>query len=58
MYKTLSYLPEVLLNQTYETYIKQHIFKALNMTRPLSPLLKRRRGEHSLMDSYLIRKIS
>ena len=31
MYETLSYLPEVLLNQTYETYIKQHIFKPLNM---------------------------
>ena len=32
MYETLSYLPEILLNQTYETNIKEHIFKSLNMT--------------------------
>ena len=32
MYETLSYLPEVLLNQTYEAYIAEHIFKPLNMT--------------------------
>ena len=32
MYETLSYLPVVLLNQTYEAYIKEHIFKPLNMT--------------------------
>ena len=32
MYETLSYLPEVLLNQTYEAYIKEHIFKPLDMT--------------------------
>ena len=32
MYETLSYLPEVLLNQTYETYIAEHLFKPLNMT--------------------------
>ena len=32
MYETLSYLPEVLLNQTYESYIAEHIFKPLNMT--------------------------
>ena len=32
MYETLSYHPEVLLNQTYETNIKEHIFKPLNMT--------------------------
>ena len=31
MYETLSYLREVLLNPTYETYIKLHIFKPLNM---------------------------
>ena len=34
MYETLSYFPEILLNQTYETTrnIKEHIFKPLNMT--------------------------
>ena len=32
MYETLSYLPQVLLNQTYESYIAQHIFDPLNMT--------------------------
>ena len=32
MYETLSYLPEVLLNQAYEAYIAEHIFKPLNMT--------------------------
>jgi len=32
MYETLSYLPQVLLNQTYESYIAQHIFGPLNMT--------------------------
>ena len=32
MYETLSYLPEALLNQTYEAYIAEHIFKPLNMT--------------------------
>lgn len=32
MYETLSYLPVLLLNQTYESYIAQHIFEPLNMT--------------------------
>ncbi|CAA7271158.1 unnamed protein product [Cyclocybe aegerita] len=32
MYETLSYLPEVLLNQTYESYIEQHLFRPLNMS--------------------------
>ncbi|PPQ81653.1 hypothetical protein CVT24_002831 [Panaeolus cyanescens] len=32
MYETLSYLPQVLLNQTFESYIDQHLFKPLNMT--------------------------
>ena len=32
MYGTLSYLPQILLNQTYESYITQHIFVPLNMT--------------------------
>ena len=32
MFETLSYLPEVPLNQTYETYIREHIFKPLSMT--------------------------
>ena len=32
MYETLSYLPQVLLNQTYEAYIAEHIFKPLDMT--------------------------
>ena len=31
MYETLSYLRKVPLNPTYETYIKVHIFKPLNM---------------------------
>ena len=31
MYETLSYLPQVLLNQTYESYVAQHIFNPLNM---------------------------
>ncbi|PPR01447.1 hypothetical protein CVT26_015080 [Gymnopilus dilepis] len=32
MYETLSYLPQVLLNQTYESYVAQHIFGPLNMS--------------------------
>lgn len=32
MYETLSYLPQILLNQTYESYITQHLFQPLNMT--------------------------
>jgi CubicO group peptidase (beta-lactamase class C family) len=32
MYETLSYLPELLLNQTYESYVAQHLFEPLNMT--------------------------
>ncbi|PPQ91367.1 hypothetical protein CVT25_004134 [Psilocybe cyanescens] len=32
MYETLSYLPYILLNQTYESYIAQHLFNPLNMT--------------------------
>jgi hypothetical protein len=32
MYETLSYLPQVPHNQTYESYIAQHIFNPLNMT--------------------------
>lgn len=32
MYETLSYLPQVLLNQTYESYIAEHLFDPLNMT--------------------------
>ena len=32
MYETLSYFPEVLLNQTYDVYIAEYIFKPLNMT--------------------------
>jgi CubicO group peptidase (beta-lactamase class C family) len=32
MYETLSYLPQVLLNQSYESYIAQHLFNPLNMT--------------------------
>ncbi|KAF6765483.1 beta-lactamase/transpeptidase-like protein [Ephemerocybe angulata] len=32
MYETLSYLPTLLLNQTYESYIAQHLFEPLNMT--------------------------
>ena len=32
MYKILSYPPQVLLNQTYESYIAQHTFDPLNMT--------------------------
>ena len=32
MYETLSYRPEVLLNQTHKAYIAEHLFKPLNMT--------------------------
>ncbi|KAK7442199.1 hypothetical protein VKT23_016171 [Stygiomarasmius scandens] len=32
MYETLSYLPQLLLNQSYESYIAQHLFIPLNMT--------------------------
>ena len=32
MFETLSYLPVVLLNQSYESYIEQHLFRPLNMT--------------------------
>lgn len=32
MYETLSYLPVILLNQSYESYVAQHIFQPLNMS--------------------------
>ncbi|TFK32568.1 beta-lactamase/transpeptidase-like protein [Crucibulum laeve] len=32
MYETLSYLPQLLLNQTYESYVQEHLFDPLNMT--------------------------
>ncbi|CAA7271165.1 unnamed protein product [Cyclocybe aegerita] len=32
MYEALSYLPQALLNQTYESYVEQHLFAPLNMT--------------------------
>lgn len=32
MFETLSYLPQILLNQTYESYIAHHLFGPLNMT--------------------------
>ncbi|KAJ3573150.1 hypothetical protein NP233_g2618 [Leucocoprinus birnbaumii] len=32
MYESLSYLPPLLLNQTFESYVDEHIFKPLNMT--------------------------
>ena len=31
MYETLSYLPVALLNQSYESYVAQHIFHPINM---------------------------
>jgi CubicO group peptidase (beta-lactamase class C family) len=32
MYQTLSHLPVVLLNQSYDSYLAQHLFSPLNMT--------------------------
>ncbi|KAJ7238309.1 beta-lactamase/transpeptidase-like protein, partial [Mycena haematopus] len=32
MYETLSYLPQTLLNQTFESYISEHLFDPLGMT--------------------------
>ena len=32
MYETLSYLPTALLNQSYESYVAQHLFEPLNMS--------------------------
>ena len=32
MYSTLSYLPTLLLNQSYEAYLQEHLFEPLNMT--------------------------
>ena len=32
MYEVLSHLPQVLLNQTYESYVHEHLFRPLNMT--------------------------
>lgn len=32
MYEVLSYLPQILLNQTFESYIAEHLFTPLNMT--------------------------
>ena len=31
MYNTLAHLPQVLLNQSYESYVAENIFKPLNM---------------------------
>ena len=52
MFKTLSYLPKVLLNQTYETNIKEDIFKPLNMTAStVSVVEAEARG--TLVDGFL-----
>lgn len=32
MFETPSYLPQLLLNQTFESYISEHMFQPLNMT--------------------------
>lgn len=32
MYETLSYLPTLFFNQTYDSYVTEHLFKPLNMT--------------------------
>lgn len=32
MYESLSYLPEILLNQTFESYVEEHLFRPLNMS--------------------------
>lgn len=32
MFETLSYLPRLFLNQSYESYIQQHLLDPLNMT--------------------------
>lgn len=32
MYESLSYLPELFLNQAFEAYVDQHLFQPLNMS--------------------------
>lgn len=32
MYEALSYLPQILLNQTFVSYVAEHLFLPLNMT--------------------------
>lgn len=54
MYETLSYLPTLFLNQTYETYIQQHLFDPLNMTSTTFNVA-RAEGElgHQLAEGHL-----
>ncbi|KAH6904352.1 beta-lactamase/transpeptidase-like protein [Coprinopsis sp. MPI-PUGE-AT-0042] len=54
MYETLSYLPTLFLNQTYESYIQQHLFNPLNMTSTTFSV-KRAEGEfgHRLAEGHL-----
>jgi CubicO group peptidase (beta-lactamase class C family) len=40
MYETLSHLPKIFLNQSYESYIKQHLFTPLNMTESTFSVLE------------------
>ena len=57
MYETLSYLPEALLNQTYEAYIAEHIFKPLNMTSSTFSVVEAEARGTLADGSYLMRKI-
>ena len=52
MFKTLSYLPKVLLNQTYETNIKEDIFKPLNMTASTFSVVEAE-ARGTLVDGFL-----
>ncbi|KAH6904353.1 beta-lactamase/transpeptidase-like protein [Coprinopsis sp. MPI-PUGE-AT-0042] len=54
MYTTLSYLPTLFLNQTYESYIQQHLFDPLNMTSTTFSV-ERAEGElgHQLAEGHV-----
>ncbi|KAH6904354.1 beta-lactamase/transpeptidase-like protein, partial [Coprinopsis sp. MPI-PUGE-AT-0042] len=54
MYETLSYLPTLFFNQTYESYIQQHLFDPLNMTFTTFSV-ERAEGEfgHQLAEGHL-----
>jgi CubicO group peptidase (beta-lactamase class C family) len=52
MYETLSYLPQVLLNQTYESYVAQHLFIPLNMSASTFSVAEAE-ARGTLADGYL-----
>ncbi|PFH49059.1 hypothetical protein AMATHDRAFT_63996 [Amanita thiersii Skay4041] len=51
MYESLAYLPTVLLNQSYESYVGQHIIKPLNMSSTMYSV-KQAEASGNFADGY------